>query len=215
MKIAILDYGIGNIGSLFNMLKKIGVQPEITNNINLLKTADALILPGVGAFDNAMKKLNEMKLIDILNDLVLNDNKPILGVCLGMQMLGNTSEESADNNIVKGLGWLAADTKKLRHIITDVKVKIPHMGWNYVKPQKDFFLFENINDQPRFYFAHSYYMHCADNADILATAVHGNIEFTVAIRHKNIAGVQFHPEKSHRFGLNFLKNFFSNLSKFR
>ncbi len=197
--ITIINYGMGNLGSIKNMMKKIGVDSIITNRKDDIATADKLILPGVGAFDKAMVNLEKLGLITLLNKKVLEDKVPILGICLGMQLLAKTSEEG----IKKGLGWIDGNVLKFN---LDKTLKVPHMGWNRVYPKKESVLFKNMYPEPRFYFVHTYYFKCNNKEDILATTVYGG-EFVSAVNKENIFGVQFHPEKSHKFGMKLLENF--------
>ena len=197
--ITIIDYGMGNLGSIKNMLKKIGVNSLITNNKNEINSAEKLILPGVGAFDKAVSNLEKLDLLGLLNKKVLEEKVPILGICLGMQLLGNSSEEGSK----KGLGWIDGDVLKFD---IDKTLKVPHMGWNRVYPVKENVLFKNMYLEPRFYFVHTYYFKCNNKEDILATTEYGG-KFVSAVNKENIYGVQFHPEKSHKFGMKLLENF--------
>jgi glutamine amidotransferase len=197
--ITIIDYGMGNLGSIKNMLKKIGVVSEITNDIEIILNAEKIILPGVGAFDKAIQNLSKLKLIEPLNKKALEDKVPILGICLGMQLLAKSSEEGKH----AGLGWI--DGKVLRFNI-DNSLKVPHMGWNIIVQKKDSPLMIDMYKDPRFYFVHSYYFKCNNESDILSTTNYGG-EFTSAVSKDNIYGVQFHPEKSHKFGMKLLENF--------
>ena len=200
--ILIIDYGIGNPGSIRNMLKKIGVEAVISSNIPDIEKADKLILPGVGAFDNGMKNLRERGLIPALNDKVINQKIPILGICLGMQLLTNKSEEGK----LEGLGLIDAETVKFRFNAANDNLRIPHMGWNQIKSIKKSPLVNGVEENSRFYFVHSYHVVCRNNEDILAIANYG-YDFVAAVNRDNIFGVQFHPEKSHKFGMQILKNF--------
>ena len=197
--ITIIDYGMGNLGSIKNMLKKIGAESQITSDREIIDKAKKIILPGVGAFDRAMKNLKELDLIDVLNQKVLTDKVPTLGICLGMQLLANGSEEGNSS----GLGWI--DGAVLKFDI-DKTLKVPHMGWNRVNPKQENDLFENMYQEPRFYFVHTYYFKCNNIDDILTTTNYGG-EFTSSVNKENIYGVQFHPEKSHKFGMKLLENF--------
>jgi glutamine amidotransferase len=201
--IAIINYGLGNLGSIQNMLKKIGCfDVIISKDQTEIDKADKLILPGVGAFDNGMSKINESGLLDILNENVLVKKKPVLGICLGMQLLTKGSEEGK----LKGLGWIDADTIKFSFENNGESFKIPHMGWNYVKASKQHPLVNNIDNTFRFYFVHSFYVSCKNESDSLLKSNYG-IDFTCAVQKDNIMGVQFHPEKSHKYGMQLLKNF--------
>jgi imidazole glycerol-phosphate synthase subunit HisH len=201
--ILIINYNMGNIGSVANMLKKIGANVHISSNPNDIAKANKLILPGIGAFDHGMSSLNELGLIEILNEKVINDNTPILGICLGMHLLTKKSEEGS----LPGLSWIDASTLKFLFNDTNNKLRIPHMGWNSLVKINDNTLFSNIDlSENRFYFVHSYYVNCINKNDVAAETNYGNI-FASSIRKNNIFGTQFHPEKSHKFGMQILKNF--------
>jgi imidazole glycerol-phosphate synthase subunit HisH len=201
--IAIINYGVGNLGSIQNMLKKVGYADNvITNDPDEINKADKLILPGVGAFDAGMQKIKESGLLDVLNHNALEVKKPVLGICLGMQLLGKGSEEG----VLPGLGWIDSYTKRFQFSEEWAHLKIPHMGWNEVQPVKDHPLISNLPAPSRFYFVHSYYMKCANEADALLRCHYG-IDFTCSVQYQNIMGVQFHAEKSHKFGMQLLKNF--------
>lgn len=199
--IVIIDYKMGNLGSILNMLKKIGAPGIISSDTDAIRQADKLILPGVGAFDNGMKNLDDLGLIPVLSEIVLQERAPILGICLGMQLMTNSSEEGK----LPGLGWIDAKTVRFRHDPSN-DLKIPHMGWNTVSVRKESALFRDMFPEPRFYFVHSYHAVCEDPADVLTVTPHG-YEFASAFQHGNIIGVQFHPEKSHKFGMRLLRNF--------
>lgn len=197
--VTIIDYGMGNLGSISNMIKKIGYKSVITSDLEKIKKATKLVLPGVGSFDNGMKNLENLGMIEVLNQKVLGDKIPILGICLGMQLMTKCSEEGALN----GLGWIDAKTKKF---VSDT-LKIPHMGWNVVNHQKDSSLFnEQLESEKRFYFVHSYYVDCFNNEDILTTTPYTH-DFVSSFEKENIIGAQFHPEKSHKYGMTLLNNF--------
>lgn len=197
--IAILDYGIGNLKSIYNMFKKLGIESIITSDIDEIKNADKYLLPGVGSFDHGIKNLKSASYFEVLEKEVLENKKPILGICLGMQLLTKGSEEGKE----KGLGWINAQT--LKFDLKDKTLVVPHMGWNKVFPQDTKTIFEFLEDN-RFYFVHSYHVVCNNDANILATVNYGE-NFVCSIYNDNIYGVQFHPEKSHKFGMQLLKNF--------
>jgi imidazole glycerol-phosphate synthase subunit HisH len=202
--IAIVDYNMGNVGSIRNMLRRIGSESVITSDIDEISRASKLILPGVGAFDHGMTHIEQMGLLDVLNEMVLERKTPVLGICLGMQLITRRSEEGD----LPGLGWIQADTVRFQFDHQTEDAKIPHMGWNVARPHRCNTLFKGLDDceDTAFYFVHSYHVVCDDTADVLATAMHG-YEFTCAIERGNILATQFHPEKSHRYGMGLLKNF--------
>ena len=198
-EITIINYGMGNIGSIVNMLKRIGVKSHIAHNSKQIKSAKKLILPGVGAFDKAMLSINALEIREALDKKVLEECVPILGICLGMQLLTNGSEEG----LSKGLGWIDGKASLLP---ADQAVKVPHMGWNTVRPFNESPLTMDLSENSRFYFVHSYCVHVCDNKHSIMKSFHG-IEFDAVIQKNNIFGAQFHPEKSHSFGMQLLKNF--------
>ena len=198
----IIDYHMGNLGSILNMLKKIGVDAAFSSDPSEIRKADRLILPGVGAFDHGMANLERMGLIPVLNEKVLQGHTPVLGICLGMQLMTKSSEEGKKT---AGLGWINAHTVRFRHDAA-LNLKVPHMGWNVIIPKKESPLFADMHAAPRFYFVHSYHVVCADPGDVLTATPYG-YEFTSSFQHGNVIGVQFHPEKSHKFGMRLLKNF--------
>ena len=191
---------MGNVASVANMLKRLGASSVLTRDPQVLATAEKIILPGVGAFDKGMRNLTEFGVRRSLDEAALERRVPILGICLGMQLLTERSEEGNES----GLGWIQAQTVRFRFPPSS-QLKIPHMGWNYVKPVKPNPLISQA-ERSRFYFVHGYYVECAREADILATATYGQ-EFSCVIGRDNIFGVQFHPEKSHRFGMSLLEGF--------
>lgn len=199
--ISIVNYGAGNIGSVVNMLKHIGAPGAIASTVEDIESARALLLPGVGAFDAAMDRLNAQGFSDVLRRRVLEDRIPILGICLGMQLLANGSEEGG----AAGLGLIDADFVKFS-FPPGSPLKVPHMGWNTLSVRRPNPLIDVNDAEQRFYFVHSYYAKCNREEDIIATSGHG-VEFVCAYGRDNILGVQFHPEKSHKFGMSLLKKF--------
>lgn len=198
--ITIVDYGMGNIGSLVNMFKRIGINTRIGSDPKGIRKAEKLVLPGVGAFDAAMQRINDRPgLRQVLEDMVLNEQVPVLGVCLGMQLLTRSSEEG----VLPGLGWIPGATARFPRLNG---LKVPHMGWNVAHLNTSSPLTANVSSEPRYYFVHSYYVQVDEPAHSLMRTHHG-LDFDSAIGIKNIFGVQFHPEKSHRFGMQILKNF--------
>ena len=199
--ITIVNYGMGNLGSVQNMFKRIGVDTEITGDISKIEKAQKLLLPGVGAFGAAMQRIEESGLRNILDKKALEEKIPVLGICLGMQLLTRSSEEAS----LPGLSWIPAQTLKF-NFPGNFSLKVPHMGWNNVHLLKTSQLTANFNDETRFYFVHSYYVK-ADNAEDVLTTTHYGTDFDSIIQHENIYGAQFHPEKSHKFGMRLLENF--------
>jgi len=199
--IAIIDYGVGNSASIKNMLKRIGCQSIITNKASDLECAAKLILPGVGAFDAAMGKLQSSGLVEMLTEQVFNHKKPLLGICLGMQLLCRGSEEGDK----QGLDYIQGDVKRFDLPET---YKVPHMGWNHVQipTQPSNQLCAGLGQESRFYFVHSYYVQLDDPQLCILQSDYGG-QFTAAFAHNNIYGCQFHPEKSHKFGMKLLENF--------
>ncbi len=199
--IVIIDYGMGNIGSITNMIKRIGYSAEVSSDISQIQAATKIILPGVGHFDMAMQNIASLGLFDIIKKKALEDKTPILGICLGMQIMCKHSEEGKE----AGLGIIDAEVKRF-HFSADLKLKVPHMGWNIVEPNKNDTIFSDMPNEKRFYFVHSYHVVCNDENDIIAATNYG-YDFTASFGRENIMGVQFHPEKSHKFGMQLLKNF--------
>ena len=213
--IAVIDYGVGNAGSILNMLKKAGKVGVATSQSDQIFGAQGMILPGVGSFDNGMQNLAKRGLISVLNEAVLVRRIPILGICLGMQLLTKGSEEGR----MEGLGWIDAYTRRFRFEGDAAHLRIPHMGWNEIcaanheangNSMADRLFPTHITEQ-RFYFVHSYHVCCTEPGNVLATARYGH-EITAAIGKDNIVGVQFHPEKSHRFGMDLFCRFADSLS---
>ncbi len=199
--IAIVDYGLGNLASVQNMFRKIGVMDTvITSDAHQIAVADKILLPGVGSFDAGMSKLEASGLIPLLNKKALEEKVPVLGICLGMQMLSRKSEEG----VKKGLGWIDGETVKF-NLDPSLKLKVPHMGWDYINVIRKNPLLE-IGKKQRFYFVHSYYVICDDVSQVLATCDFDG-PFVCAVNKGNIFGTQFHPEKSLAFGMDVLSNF--------
>lgn len=204
--VTIIDYKVGNITSIQKMLKKVGCSDSIiSSRVDDIACATKIILPGVGHFDYGMNKLKESGLIEVLRKRVLEDEIPILGICLGAQLLTRSSEEG----IEKGLGWIDADTVKFDKKKLANNLKIPNMGWSDVKYKNEAPLFNNMPGDSRFYFVHSYHIRCDNSCDSAVTTKYG-YEFTAGVIKNNIMGMQFHPEKSHKFGMQLLSNFINN-----
>ncbi|MBI59949.1 imidazole glycerol phosphate synthase subunit HisH [bacterium] len=199
--IIIIDYGMGNVGSISNMLKKLGCQSVISSDLEMIKLATKIILPGVGSFDNGIKNIINYGLLDVLNQKVMIEKIPILGICLGMQLMLKNSEEGTQN----GLDWIDGVSKRF----TEKSLRVPHMGWNQIYHSKESRMFSEYESEKRYYFVHSYYVDLKDSNDILTTTNYGH-EFTSSFEKGNIIGCQFHPEKSHNYGMSFLRNFLEN-----
>ncbi|MBL7703061.1 MAG: imidazole glycerol phosphate synthase subunit HisH [Ferruginibacter sp.] len=204
MLISIIDYGVGNLTSVQNMFRKAGVDAGICNDKSEIVSAKKIILPGMGAFDSCMQKFNDSGFRDIIEQKIVQEKIPVLGICVGLQMLMEGSEEGN----LPGFGWIKGRTVAFDKAKMQEGDKIPNMGWLDVTEKKASRLTEGLHEA-RFYFAHSFHVLPADKKDILITARYG-YEFTAGIEKENILGVQFHPEKSHRFGMQLLKNFADN-----
>ena len=200
--ITIIDYGLGNIKAIGNIYERLNIPFNIISEPEKLKNSKKLLLPGVGAFDEAMALLNQSGLRPALEYAVLANKIPVLGICVGMQMLAGTSEEGE----LPGLGWIDGEVKKIDKTTLEHKPKLPHLGWNSIKIKKTHSLLGSLDEEDGFYFLHSYYFHCNNDQNILATTFYGK-EFASVINNENIYGVQFHPEKSHFNGIHLLKNF--------
>ncbi len=200
--ITIVDYGLGNIQAFVNIYKRLNISVTVANTASVLVTADKIILPGVGAFDWAMTRLKDSGMRDCLDDLVVRQKCQVLGICVGMQIMAKRSEEGR----LKGLGWIDAEVKRFGKDRFTQKTHLPHMGWNDVAPQRSDCLFRGMATSPRFYFLHSYYF-VPQHIDDLLAATDYNGHFASAINSGNVFGTQFHPEKSHQWGIHLLKNF--------
>lgn len=200
--ITIIDYGLGNVLAFVNVFKRLNIPVAVAKSSDDLANATKLILPGVGSFDHAMQQLDQSGMRQSVEQLVLRQGMPVLGICVGMQMLAARSDEG----VLPGLGWIAGRVKKFDVATMPPGTCLPHMGWNDVKPLADGGLFKGMELDARFYFLHSYYFECQQQEDVLAVTDYGG-PFSCAVRKDNVYGVQFHPEKSHHFGSQLLKNF--------
>lgn len=200
--ITIINYGLGNVGAFATIYKRLNIPHRIALHKNDLHDATKLILPGVGAFDHAMTLLQQSGMRESLDKMVLQEKIPVIGICVGMQMLAHSSEEGK----LSGLGWIDGDVKRFDDAKLTKQQPLPHMGWNTLHITKNNLLTKDLGKTPRFYFLHSYYFVCNSAQDSIATAKYGN-EFSAIIQSNNIYGIQCHPEKSHQNGVQFLKNF--------
>ena len=200
--ITIVDYNVGNLNSIANMLKRAGHSAILSSDIDEIRAASKLLLPGVGSFDSGMASIDELGLLDVLSHKVLEEQTPILGICLGMQLLLEGSEEGD----LPGLGWIKGRCRRFSFSAENVELKIPHMGWNEARPTHRNSLFAKMDAEAGYYFVHSYHAVCDIEAEVLAHTTHG-YSFVSAIERGNIYGTQFHPEKSHKHGMQLLDNF--------
>lgn len=200
--ITIIDYGLGNIRAFLNVYERLNIPVSIATCADDLKEAEKIILPGVGAFDSAMNKLNQSGMRDALERRVLGDRQPILGICVGMQILAKSSDEGS----LPGLGWINGTVNKFDISASSTNFPLPHMGWNTISPSIGNPLLANFDNDSRFYFLHSYYFQCKTPGDTIAVTEYGK-QFSSAVNSGNVYGVQFHPEKSHQWGIQLLKNF--------
>lgn len=199
--IVIVDYGMGNLRSIYKALNRLDIEAKISANVHDIEAAGKLILPGVGHFGRGMENLRERGMIDLLTRKVLKEKTPILGICLGMQLFCKSSEEGGGD----GLAWLDAET--VRFEVQDrIQYKIPHIGWNSLEFRKEQPLFSGLQNRDRFYFVHSYHLVCHEEDNVLSSTTY-DYPFVSAVQKDNIFGTQFHPEKSRRIGLRILKNF--------
>ncbi len=200
--ITIINYGLGNVRAFSNVYKRLDIPAVVATSASDLQGATKLILPGVGSFDHAMELLQQSGMRETIDELVLAQGVPVLGVCVGMQILAAASAEGQ----LQGLGWINGDIRRFDSLNDRQPLCFPHMGWNDVNPTGSSALFEGLSKDARFYFLHSYYFQCASSENILAQTDYG-ATFSSAVHFKNIFGVQFHPEKSHHYGVRLLKNF--------
>ncbi|WP_418637676.1 imidazole glycerol phosphate synthase subunit HisH [Winogradskyella sp.] len=200
--ITIIDYGVGNINAFVNVYKRLNVPTKIAKTSADLETAKKIILPGVGHFDHAITELKKSGMRERLDELVMVEKTPVIGICVGMQMMGNSSEEGE----LEGLKWIDATIRKFDETKIKQVTRLPHMGWNDVHPVVSHPLFKGLEKDALFYFLHSYYFECTNATDILATSEYGG-KFVCAAHHENVYGIQFHPEKSHHYGELLLHNF--------
>lgn len=200
--ITIIDYGLGNIKAFAYLYKSLNIETKIAHSADDIKGSTKIILPGVGAFDYAMSQLNASGMRDEIENQVIKNKIPVVGICVGMQILAKRSDEG----FLPGLGWIDAEVKLFDSSLIPYKTQLPHMGWNNISPQGSNPLLKGFDENSHFYFLHSYYMHCNCNEDIIAKTEYG-ISYASAINRDNIYGIQFHPEKSHQNGIKLLKNF--------
>lgn len=200
--ISIVNYGLGNVQAIANIYKRLNIPACIASSADALAVAEKIILPGVGAFDWAMTLLNESGMREVLDDMVVGQGRLVLGICVGMQMMAKRSDEG----VLKGLGWIDAEVKKFDEATFTHKTPLPHMGWNDVLPRRSGCLFRGLESDARFYFLHSYCFSPCQEGDVLAVTDY-NGPFASSVRAGNVFGVQFHPEKSHQWGIQLLRNF--------
>jgi glutamine amidotransferase len=198
----IIDYGVGNVLAFMNVYKRLNVPVAVARTSEDLRGASKVILPGVGSFDHAMARFNQSGMRPAVEDMVLSAQVPVIGVCVGMQMLARGSDEGK----TPGLGWLPGGVRAFRSHPDSATLPIPHMGWNDIRPAAGEALFRGLETDPRFYFLHSFYFECDRADDCIASTTYG-LDFACAVRSRNVYGVQFHPEKSHHYGAQLLKNF--------
>lgn len=199
--IGIVDYGMGNLGSIVNMFRKVGANARVSDDPDVLAGVAGLVLPGVGSFDHGMRNLDERGLLELLHARALRERVPVLGLCLGMQLMTQRSEEGS----LPGLGWIEGETVRF-DLRRQPRLSTVHMGWNTLETQRPHALLDGLPPQPRFYFVHSYHVACRHQRNVLATTTYA-YPFASAIVEHNIVGLQFHPEKSHRFGMEIFRLF--------
>lgn len=202
--IGIIDYGVGNISAFRNIYKQLNIPVKTVSKESDLIDVQKIILPGVGHFDYAMTRFQDSGMVDKINQMVVQQNVPVVGICVGMQMMAKRSDEGN----LPGLGWIDAEVKKFDSnlVVGQTQLPLPHMGWNDIKSERVTPILTGLENDAQFYFLHSYYFVCNDQKDKIATTNYG-ADFTCAANHNNVYGVQFHPEKSHKYGIQLLKNF--------
>lgn len=200
--ISIIDYGLGNVGAFANMYREMNIPTRLVRNVNELEGSTKFILPGVGSFDLAMNLFRNSGMCEKVTEMVLEKKIPVLGICVGMQMLANSSEEGKES----GLGWIPGQVKKIDDSKLHHRTHLPHMGWNDIKVRSGEKLFVGLEENAKYYFLHSYFFHSESSEDVLAEVEYGEV-FPCAVGKENVFGVQFHPEKSHHYGSKLLKNF--------
>jgi len=200
--IAIIDYGSGNVGAIANIYKQLKIPHQITGDLRELEAADRYVLPGVGAFDATMSYLNKSGMVELLNEQIMARQKKVLGICVGMQILADSSEEG----VLPGLGWIHGRVRKIDATSLLAPPRLPHMGWNSVTPRPGARLFDGVDMARGFYFLHSYHFDAASADDVAATVEYGQ-KLTCAVARGNVFGMQFHPEKSHANGVAIFRNF--------
>jgi glutamine amidotransferase len=202
LKVGIVDYGAGNIGSIQNMIRRLGGESFVVQDAQSVLNADKIVLPGVGNFDHGMKMLIDKNLVDPIKEFISLKQRPLLGVCLGAQLLTKKSEEGS----LAGFGFFEAEVLHFSKLPNTENIRIPHMGWNYIQYENEKQLLTNLPEMPRFYFVHSYYMHSNVPSEVLCTAKY-KTPFAAGLQKDNVWAVQFHPEKSHKYGMRLFQNF--------
>jgi len=200
--ITIIDYGLGNIRAFHNVYERLSIPVKVARVLEEVEEASKIILPGVGSFDYAMRQLNSSGMREVLERRVIDDKIPVMGICVGMQMLADSSEEGTE----PGLGWIKGNVCKFDANLIPFKSRLPHMGWNTIVPKENVNLFNGIENHGRFYFLHSYYFECDEKSQVISTTDYG-ITYASAVNKENVYGIQFHPEKSHNNGIRLLNNF--------
>jgi glutamine amidotransferase len=200
--ITIIDYGLGNIRAFLNVYERLSIPVKVARVPQEVENATKIILPGVGSFDYAMRQLSRSGMREVLEKRVLDNKTPMMGICVGMQMLADSSEEGTE----PGLGWIKGNVCKFDPYLIPFKSRLPHMGWNTIVPKENVSLFNGIENHARFYFLHSYYFECAEKSQVISKTDYG-ISCASAINKENVFGIQFHPEKSHHNGIRLLNNF--------